>query len=202
MNGAGDMGGDVLMMAVIVLYWVLLGNSTRTPPRRDNDKSAPTVQQTGETENTSSLTALIGIVREFDRDFNATAFLTGAQNVYEAVLQAYADGDTGTLKRIVAPAVLDVFERAIAERRERKESLYLTFIGMRKAAIVNAVTKGDTVQIGVRFLADVVTVMRSEDGTIVAGDPVQIVEVADAWTFASEIRPKNLDWKLVETDNY
>ena len=206
MNGAGDPSADIFMVAVIVLYWVLLGNWIGTQSRQDDDKAehkdARAEEGSGSVETTAIPSVPVGIIREIDRNFNAAAFLADTQAAYEAVLRAYAEGDIGTLKRFVGPDVFNTFGRAIQDRRERQQTLHLTFIGMRKAEIANAVKKGGFIEAGVRFIADVVTATRSADGMIVAGDAQQIVEVADAWTFAAEIGARNLDWKLVATDSF
>lgn len=205
-NGVGSLTSDLLIVAVIVLYWVLLGNWIKTSSRANGDKAkrkeAPADQRGEGIEDASPSAEPLGVMQEIDSNFNATAFLAGAQNAYEVILRAYADGEIETLKRFVGPDVFDTFERAIAERRGRQETLHLTFIGMSKAAIVSVVKKGRVVEIGVRFVADVVTATHSTGGMIVAGNARQIVEVADAWVFAREIRSRNLDWKLVATDGF
>ncbi|MHA6646155.1 Tim44/TimA family putative adaptor protein [Mesorhizobium sp. A623] len=200
------MTNDLLIVAVIVLYWVLLGNWIGTTPRANDDqakrKEAPADQRSDSIEDASPSAEPLGVMQEIDSNFNAIAFLAGAQNAYEVILRAYADGETETLKRFVGPDVFDAFERAIAERQGRQEILHLTFIGMSKAGIVSVVKKGRVVEIGVRFVADVITATHSTGGMIIAGNARQIVEVADAWVFAREIRPRNLDWKLVATDGF
>ncbi|RWL12858.1 MAG: hypothetical protein E5X83_27215 [Mesorhizobium sp.] len=78
--------------------------------------------------------------------------------------------------------------------------LRLTFIGTSKAKVVDALEDDGTSEIAVRFVSDVVTVTRSADGEIVAGDPQQIVEVIDTWTFACETPSSGRNWMLIATE--
>ena len=50
------------------------------------------------------------------------------------------------------------------------------------------------------FVSDVVSVTRSANDAIVAGDPGQIVEVIDTWTFACEIPSTKRNWMLIATE--
>lgn len=78
--------------------------------------------------------------------------------------------------------------------------LRLTFIGTSKAKVVDALEDDGTSEIAVRFVSDVVTVTRSADGEIVAGDPQQIVEVIDTWRFACETPSSGRNWMLIATE--
>lgn len=211
MNEAGDPSANIVLVALLVLYWVLLskvllGNRIGTQQRQNDDKAkqgnAPVNQRGDCIEGSSISAAAISVVREVDRNFDAVAFLVGAESAYEMILQAYAQGDVETLKRFVGQDVFNVFEHAIEARCDRHETLFLTFIGMRKAAIVNALKKGNVIEIGVHFIADVVTATHLADGTVIAGDAMQIVEVVDGWTFAREVSSRSLDWKLVATGSF
>jgi predicted lipid-binding transport protein (Tim44 family) len=45
-----------------------------------------------------------------------------------------------------------------------------------------------------------VSVTRSANDAVVAGDPRQVVEVIDTWTFACETQPTKRNWMLVATE--
>ena len=93
-----------------------------------------------------------------------------------------------------------MFERAVSGRRDLEEILQLTFIGMREAAVVSALEEDGTAEIAVRFVSDVVTVTRSANNEIVSGDPQQIIEVIDTWTFACDTQSRKRNWMLIATD--
>lgn len=202
MNETTDPNNQILLVAIIAFYWALLGSWDQRLPRSGEDEAkrhdAPTDQRTGSTEHTSDTP--LDLVRVIDPDFDLAAFLVGAKTAYEAILRAYADSDMQTLKCLVGPEVLDTFERAIAGRLDREEILQLTFIGTSEAKVVDALEEDGTAEIVVRFVSDVVSVTRSANDAIVAGDPRQVVEVIDTWTFAWEIQSAKRKWVLITTE--
>jgi predicted lipid-binding transport protein (Tim44 family) len=204
MNETTDPNNQILVMAIIAFYWALLSSWGQRQSRPGEDKAklddAPTDQRTGSNENTSPGDTPLDVIRKIDPSFDPAPFLAGAKAAYEVVLLAYASGDIQTLKRLVGPEVLDVFERAIAGRREREEMLQLTFIGTNEAKVVDALEENGTAEIAVRFVSDVVSVTRSADDAIVAGDPQQIIEMIDTWTFACETQSRKRNWMLIATE--
>ena len=204
MNETTDPNSQILLVAIIAFYWAILSTWGQLLPGSGNGKAkrdeAPTEQPTGNIENASSADTPLGAIREIDPNFDLAAFLAGARTAYEIILRAYADGDIQTLKRLVAPEVLDTFERAIARRQDRKETLQLTLIGTQEAKVVGALQVNGTAEIAVRFASEVVSVTRSADDAMVAGDPQQIVEVIDSWTFACDIRSTRPNWMLIATE--
>ena len=203
MNESTDPNNQILIVAIIAFYWALLGSWSQLQPRSGDDKTkrddAPTKQRTGSSATTSSDTPL-DVIRAIDPNFDLAAFLAGAKTAYEIILRAYADGDIQTLKRLVGPEVLDTFERAIAGRRVREETLQLTFIGTSEAKIVDAFEDDGTTEIAVRFASEMVSATRSANDVIVGGDPQQIVEVIDTWTFGCDIQSTNCNWMLIATE--
>lgn len=203
MNETTDPNSQLLLVAMIAFYWALLGGwGQRLPRSGDKTKrdDAPMEQRTNSLENTCSAGTFLDVIREIDPNVDLDAFLADAKTAYEVILRAYADSDIQALKRLVGPQVLDAFERAIAGRRDREEMLQLTFIGTNEAKVVDALEEDDAAEIVVRFVSDVVSATRSASGAIVAGDPQQIVEVVDAWTFARERPSTRRKWTLIATE--
>jgi len=206
MNEITDPNNHILLVAIIAFYWAwaLLGSWGQLVPRSGDDKAkrddAPTDQRTGSDEGTSSADTSLEGIRKIGPDFDVAAFLAGAKTAYETILRAYADSDIQTLKRLVGPEVLDTFEGAIAGRRDRDETLHLTFIGISEAKVVDTLEEDGTAEVVVRYVSDVVSVTRSANDAIVAGDPEQIVEVIDTWTFACETQSTKRNWMLIATE--
>ncbi|RUX76646.1 Tim44 domain-containing protein [Mesorhizobium sp. M7A.F.Ca.US.006.04.2.1] len=204
MNETTDPNNQILLMAIIAFYWAFLGSWSKRQSRPGDDKAkpddAPTERLAGSNEITSSGDTPLEVIRKSDPSFDPATFLAGAKAAYEVVLLAYASADIQTLKRLVGPEVLDIFERAIAGRRDRAEMLQLTFIGTNDAKVVDALEENGTAEIAVRFVSDVVSVTRSANNDIVSGDPQQIIEVIDTWTFASDIQSRKRNWMLIATD--
>ncbi|MER9756768.1 Tim44/TimA family putative adaptor protein [Mesorhizobium sp. M0166] len=204
MNETTDPNNQILLVAIVAFYWALLAGWDQLLPRSDDDKTkrgdAVTEQRSGVADYASSAGQPLDVIRDIDPNFDLAAFLTGAKTAYEVILRAYADGDIQTLKRLVGPEVLETFERAIAGRRDREETLQLTLIGVSEAKVIEALEENGTAEIGVRFVSEVVSVTRSANDRVVAGDPTLIVEVIDTWTFARETQSTKRDWVLIATE--
>lgn len=106
------------------------------------------------------------------------------------------------MRHLVGPEVFDAFGREIAGRQDRQEVLQLTFIGTREAKVVDAFEEYGIAKIVVRYVSDVVSVTRSANDAIVAGDPRQVVAVIDTWTFASGTPSTNRNWMLIATEGH
>ncbi len=203
MNETTDPNSQILLVAIIAFYWAMLSSWSQLLSRRGDEKAKRHPASTwrdGNIEHTSSVDSPLDALREIDTQFDLSAFLHGAKRAYEAILRAYAESDIQTLSRLAGPEVVDAFEREAAGRRDREEVLQLTFIGTREAKVVDAAVEDGTAEIVVRYVSEVVSVTRSADDAIVAGDPLQVVEVIDVWTFACETQSTKRNWMLIATE--
>ncbi len=117
------------------------------------------------------------------------------------VVAAFASGDRKTLQNLLAPDVFDSFAAALAERAKRGESVATTFVSMDDAKIEEAGLSGHTARITVRFISKLITATRNEAGALVDGNPDQVVDMNDVWSFARETDARDLNWKLVATES-
>ena len=136
-----------------------------------------------------------------DPAFSAQPFLTGAKAAYEMVVAAFASGDRKTLQNLLAPDVFDSFAAALAERAKRGDTVSTTFVSMDDAKIEEAGVSGRTARITVRFISKLITATRNEAGALVDGNPDQVVDMNDVWSFARETDARNPNWKLVATES-
>jgi len=134
-------------------------------------------------------------------DFNAVRFVEGSRAAYEMILMAYETGDKDTLRPLLAPDVMDSFESAIDERKEKGLSVDARFIGLRSSKIMDARLDeaSDTIQIDVRFDAEMIVAVRDANGEIVEGDPEMVRRMNDLWTFERTLGTDDPSWILVET---
>jgi len=133
--------------------------------------------------------------------FEPESFLSGARMAYELIVTAFANGDKKSLKNLLSPEVYDGFSSAISDRVAKGEKVQSTFVGIEKSMIKAAeVTKNDA-QITVQFISQIVSATLDKNDEIVDGDPDQVVEVNDIWTFARTIGSKDPNWKLVATES-
>lgn len=97
--------------------------------------------------------------------------------------------------------MLTAFNRAICDRQQRCETLDLIVIGEKDSTIIDAKIVGSNAEITVRFVADVVEAMRSENGAIISGDLKHITETCDIWTFSRDLASADPSWRLTVTEN-
>jgi predicted lipid-binding transport protein (Tim44 family) len=165
-----------------------------TPPRTDdNGQPSPSTKAV-------QLDEPLERIRAADEHFDERAFLSGASQAYELVVNAYAKGDMSTLNALLGSDVAAAFHDAIGERREKGEVLTLSFVGVRGLDIADVWFDADLAEITVRFVSEVVTATHAADNTVIAGDPTKVVAVTDLWTFARRVSSNNPNWMIVATD--
>lgn len=149
----------------------------------------------------SPLRKSLSEVIRVDPDFEPGQFLDGSKMAYEMIVAAFADGDKATLKNLLGPEVLQGFERAIAEREERGETVDSTLIGIDKADLIEAEVKNKSTYLTVKFVSELISVTHAADGEVVEGSAKTVREVTDIWTFAREYASRNPNWRLVATES-
>lgn len=150
-----------------------------------------------------NVTAARGLdeIRLGDRSFNADHFLDSVRLVYEAVVLAFANGDRNVLRNLLSAEVFETFSQEIAAREERRERIELSFIGVKRAEIVDASVFNEQMQVTVHVEGEFVTATRDEGDRIVDGDPARIIIASDRWTFAKERMSRNPTWRLTATES-
>jgi predicted lipid-binding transport protein (Tim44 family) len=138
-------------------------------------------------------------VAELDRSFDPKHFLNGARAAYEMIVTAFAEGDRKSLKQLLSREVFDSFASAISEREKNGETVEFKFVGISSSDIIDAEIVGKTVNITIKFVSDLITATRNKAGEVVDGNPAQIRDVTDIWTFARETASRDPNWRLVAT---
>ena len=105
--------------------------------------------------------------------------------------QSMIEGDILNLK--------DVNE-AIKERSSKEHKNETTFIGINSAEIKNHNQKEDLLEVSVSFISEIITCIKDKENKIISGDPQKIKRVNDTWKFSRNIRSKNPNWQLIETE--
>ncbi|GIK82768.1 MAG: calcium-binding protein [Alphaproteobacteria bacterium] len=136
-----------------------------------------------------------------DPAFNPNAFLEGAKLAYEMIVTAFADGDRKTLRNLLSREVYEGFSNAISEREARNEQVRASFVGIDSAQITAAEINKNDLHVTTRFVSQIVSATYDAAGKVIDGDPEQVAEVTDIWTFARDIRSRDPNWKLVATES-
>jgi predicted lipid-binding transport protein (Tim44 family) len=172
---------------------------TRTVDADDAD--APVVSRwKGLVPEDSAAIAGLDAIAAKDPTFDGRMFIEGARAAYEMIVTSFANGDTKTLKTLLAKDVYESFAASIADRERRGETMQSTFVAVGKADLRTAELIGDTAEIGVRFASQLITVTRDKAGTVIDGSPDAVTEVIDDWTFARDTTSRDPNWKLARTE--
>lgn len=177
--------------------------STVTPSTRDNVVSLPGREEQAEAAfshiDDAELRQGLTAIRRADPDFDLEGFLMGARQAFEMIVDAFARGDTEALRPLLADDVYGGFAEAIEQRRQAGETLETEVVAIKQADAVEARMDGSWAHVTVRFVSDQVNVTRDAEGTILDGDPEQLAEIVDLWTFARDTSSRDPNWELVST---
>jgi predicted lipid-binding transport protein (Tim44 family) len=141
---------------------------------------------------------LIDIAR-VDRGFTVARFLSGAQDAFTIIVEAFAEGDRQTLGTMLSEGVYDAFASVIAEREKSGQKSSVEIHAVRRSEIIDASLENKKAFITVRFIADETNVLRDVDDNIISGDPDRVTETIDIWTFSRDTRSKDPTWYLCQT---
>lgn len=181
------------------------GNVIQLPEREDGvhhaGPSADGDFPKTETEDwaTDELARGIRDIRSRDASFNSEDFLVGARVAFEMVLNAYASGDTETLKNLLSPDVYANFAKVILDREQAGHVMEDTLVGIQSADIMEAYLEGRAAHVTIKFVTDQINLIRDENGDVVDGSPNTVITATDFWTFSRDTKSRDPNWTLVAT---
>jgi predicted lipid-binding transport protein (Tim44 family) len=197
---------DIILLAALAAFlgyrlWLVLGTHSKDRPIRKRRTTEDDVVIPIRPRATSQKKETI--VEKEEEDATApqtdTLFLQGATAAFREIVQAYADGNAQTLKKLLDGPLLETFEDAIAKRKKSKKTLEVDIARVVSAEVLDKTEEKGEATITVRFVSEQCLVTRDTKGKVIAGDPDRFAEVIDIWTFARPIKSSNPNWKLVAT---
>lgn len=174
-------------------------NVVHLPDRATDDASMAQDTDEAPAEPETPLDAGITQIQLADPSFTAEGMVSGARIAFEMILGSYAEGDAKALEPLLSPEVLENFSHAIREREENEQTLDLTLVSVGGTEVVEAYMEGRSAHVTIKFVSEQISVLRDAEGEIVDGDPNQVTEVTDFWTFARDTRSRDPNWSLVAT---
>jgi predicted lipid-binding transport protein (Tim44 family) len=222
MNPTIDPLNIVLLIAAVVIFWRLrsvLGTRTglERPPtdyvlKRQEQQTAPSSEPIDITpaegakpnwsgiasEGSELAKSLDAIVAKYTA-FDPKGFMKGAAVAYEMILEAFAAGNKGALKDLLASDVFKAFSSIIDERAGKGETHSFQLVTVKKSILEQANLIGSKASMGVRFAADVISARKDKNGNLLEGDEKAIREISDFWVFERDMTSRNPNWKLVST---
>ncbi len=145
-----------------------------------------------------SLETSLRQIKTADPSFDERQFLGGAKAAFEMIVTAFARGERETLRPLLGQDVFRSFEQAIESREAQGQTLEMT-VARISNSIDSARMVGDLARVTVAFRSGQTSVLRGSDGTVLEGDPRQVDDVIDIWTFARDTKSRDPNWTLVET---
>jgi predicted lipid-binding transport protein (Tim44 family) len=222
--GGGFQFLDIILFAVVAVFLVLrlrsvLGRRTGTEQRRDPFAGAPANDQPVRREApiavpdlsakpviepaapapASPVAAGLAQIREADPSFEEDHFLAGTRAAFEMIVNAYAAGDSASLRPLLSDDVFANFNGAIEERRKAGNMHTTTLIGIRAVDLLEANAQARNAMLTVKIVSDQINVTRDSVGRVVDGDPSAVTPVTDIWTFSRNTRSRDPNWTLVAT---
>ena len=215
---------DIIILAMVAGFiflrlYSVLGRRTGNEPRPDknfggadaNPLAPPQPQARPDTDDTQAGADVIQLrpdtaeerllapIIRADRRFDAGMFMQGAQDAYGMIIEAFADGDRDALEPLLGDAVRDNFMAAIDDREAAGETMETRVVDILDMTIVDAEVEDRVAEVTVRFHTEVISVVRDSEGRILEGNPSDVDEINDVWTFARDTRNRDPNWLLVAT---
>lgn len=148
----------------------------------------------------SDLAEALMEVQLADRRFDVSSFVAGARQAYEMIVTAFAAGDRRELRGLLSDEVYDDFDSALRAREDEGQTVETTFIGIDDAEFTAAGMRGRMAEVTIRFVSEIISLTKNNDGVVIEGDPTTIRKVTDVWTFARDTSSTDPNWLLIATD--
>lgn len=132
------------------------------------------------------------------RNFSKSDFLEKAKKVFELVFEAYAKGDKGTLRNLLAQRIFNAFSMAIDDRKSRAEKLEGFLVRFISADIIDASVTDDYMFITVKFITEQSNVLKSKSGETLEGNSDFVEKRTDVWVFERRKISPDPRWFLYE----
>jgi predicted lipid-binding transport protein (Tim44 family) len=176
--------------------------------QKENNVVALRQNDEGDADTVASLEGEVGSdplgiglneIRSFDATFTTQEFVSGGRIAFEHILGAYAAGNSDVLKPLLSNEVFANFDQAICARGNAGETMEETLISIKSADVVEAYMEDTVAYITVKFISEQVHAIRNKDGEVIDGDPSNVTEAADFWTFSHDMKVQDPNWILVAT---
>jgi predicted lipid-binding transport protein (Tim44 family) len=143
----------------------------------------------------------LAAMKRVDPEFTVGEFAHGARSAYEMIVMAYENGDLETLREFLAPEVYEPFAVAIEERTRKGYKVEAQFSGVREVKLVDAHFDEATSEadITMRFVGELTSTVRNAEGQIVEGNPNELKQQRDVWTFSRDMTSGSPNWLLSGT---
>ncbi|QFT82982.1 Tim44-like domain protein [Roseovarius sp. THAF27] len=178
--------------------------STPAPSRRQDFEvidGGPDFDITDHVAEGSDSAKALADMKRADSSFAVGEFLQGAKQAYEWILMAFERGQMEEIKPFLDEDVYEAFKSVVDSRAQQGLTVEAEFIGVRETTLTGASFDNATnsAEITVRFIGELVSVVRDQNGEIVEGEPGKSKKQKDSWTFERVMGSDDPNWRLVAT---
>lgn len=140
-------------------------------------------------------------MKRIEPSFGVGDFLQGARGAYEMILMSFENGKLEDVAPFLSEDVFEAFAQVVDTREEQGLSVEAEFFGVREMSLSNATFDTETrrANLTVRFVGELVSVVRDKDGEIIEGKPGHPKRQKDNWTFERIMGSDDPNWRLVAT---
>ena len=207
---------DILIFAAIALFLIfrlrsILGNRDGFEQKRpeqsafdanvqtENDNSAPKKIVPLRTANPLANGEGLEAVRRADPSFRDDEFMQGAAGAFGLILQAFADGDLATLRRLLAFELYEEFAASVHTRNKDGDQLSINVQSIDDVQLIDATVKDSIASVTVKFVSQQSRVVKDKDGQVIEDESEEQATITDIWVFERDTQLNDPNWKLVET---
>jgi len=211
---------DILIFAAIALFLIfrlrsILGNRDGFEQKRpeqsafdgstqtENDNAPKKVIPLQSKKAASKIANGQGLdsVRQVDPSFRDDAFMQGAASAFSMVLQAFADGDLTTLRRLLAFELYEEFAQSIHTRDKEGDQLTITVHAINDVQLTDGSVKDFVASVTVTFVSEQSRTVKNNVGVVIEDETEEQAVITDVWVFERDTQSDDPNWKLVETQN-
>ena len=165
-------------------------------------EGGPALDITDHVEEGSDSAEALAKMKRAEPSFNVSEFLGGARGAYEMIVMGYELGNLDEIQPLLAEDIYESFVDGVAAREDQGLTIDAEFIGVREVKLQeanfdDATSEGEVV---VKFVAELTSAVRDQDGNIVEGDPKTVKKQQDTWEFSRIMGSDDPNWILVSTD--
>ena len=202
---------DILIFAVIAVFLIfrlrsILGN------RDGFEKPQKTIQSESSADNIINFKGKTPMaesaplngsglkdLRKLDDSFKDEEFLSGAKAAFPLILNAYSEGDLGSLRRYVGFDLYEEFSNAIHQRDAAGEHLKIDIENVNDVQLLDAEISDGISTVTVKFDTIQSRILTDASNTVIEEDSISSEQIEDIWIFERDIRSTDPNWRLVET---
>lgn len=144
----------------------------------------------------------LAAMKRIEPSFSVGQFVQGARGAYEMIVMGFERGELDDIQPFLAEEVFETFVDVVAAREDQGLTIEAEFIGVRETTVQDVKFDKDTnlAELTMRFVAELTSVVKNQDGEVVEGSATAVKRQKDTWTFARTMGSDDPNWLLVATD--